>query len=227
MIGKKKLAIALLASLALVASGCGSGEAETTESGSDAEVAEETAEDSTEEDGAAEEDGAEDDAMEDEAEDDDAMEDDASDEDAAGEDGAEDDATSLEDASLGDMLQAGAPFDDDILACFEDRDIDLSASAAEADDELMAAAGVASVVCNAEETVDIAVAEGIPDGVDEEQAKCAWREVFGALGELPIEEALIEFDSPSPSAEFRENVIPSIVDECGIDEDQVKALLDG
>ena len=124
------------------------------------------------------------------------------------------------------LAQAGVEPTDEIVACVESRGIDLDL-APTASEEEVAEATLAIFGCAPDELGQVLAADTVaPPGTDTEDVACVIGETFRYLGTLPTEEALAALEADTPPQEIRDDLRPIAGEVCGLDRDQVDAILD-
>ncbi|MDH3682561.1 MAG: hypothetical protein OEV40_21720 [Acidimicrobiia bacterium] len=124
------------------------------------------------------------------------------------------------------LAQAGVEPTDEIVACVESRGIDLDL-APTASEEEVAEATLAIFGCAPDELGQVLASDTVaPPGTDTEDVACVIGETFRYLGTLPTEEALAALEADTPPQEIRDDLRPIAEEVCGLDRDQVDAILD-
>ncbi len=133
----------------------------------------------------------------------------------------------LRDFLVGLVDDAGAELGDGVFDCIADTGADLDLPLLEASEEQLSMAGVALFGCAPEEMA-IVMAEDTepPAGTDRDDVICVATETFRYLGGLTTAEAMTAMSSPSMPIEIQEAVQDAAGDACGLDDDQILAILE-
>lgn len=124
-------------------------------------------------------------------------------------------------------LGSGVDINDEIVQCIQDRDVNLDVSPAAPTEEELSAIALGLFLC-APEQVGQAFAADItpPPGTDSDDVACVVVETFHFLASIPEAEALALFESDELSEDARGAVVEGAEQACGLDSDQIIAILD-
>ncbi len=116
---------------------------------------------------------------------------------------------------------------EEVVACFEGRDLDPGLSLDASEDEL-ARAILAVSACAPEAAAVLAVEDlALPEGVEQGDAVCVLTIAYQELATYPEDEAFVLLESESVPPELRGPTVERAAGECGLSEVQITGILDG